>query len=169
MCINNLREALSRQDHFRSRRLFCFRPQIFREVKDETKKTPLDFHAGSGTGDGNGLQATLDIGSGYNINGIQGLSDNEWHTAIVSHDRDGNMTVYVDGVVAGSVDISADAAESVSTSFYLFVGCYNDSSGGTTPLPSGLEFSGQISDVALWHHAVTLADAHNLTASLGAY
>lgn len=52
---------------------------------------------------------------------IPGVADDVWHYVVVSHDRDGLATIYVDGNVAKTIDIS-ESKGTIDTSFTTKIG-----------------------------------------------
>lgn len=79
--------------------------------------------------------------------------DNQWHLATLTFDRDGNLTLYVDGVNKDSTDISAYASINMNNANSFFVGAFQDGT-GTAPL-SGSFLTGSLDGVRIYNYART--------------
>jgi hypothetical protein len=91
-------------------------------------------------------------GSYLSISGHD-IDDGRWHHVVASYDRSGNLNVYIDGVLAGTSDISGDT-EDLDNSSALGIG-RSTSSGGY--------LNGCITEVSLWKgEALTLAKVQEL-------
>ena len=67
------------------------------------------------------LKATVDTGIAWNTSSnAPSFVDGTMHDVLVALDRDGNLTYYIDGVAAGTLDISADAAKSMDIAAALY-------------------------------------------------
>ncbi len=95
---------------------------------------------------------------------ITGLNNDAWHLATVTYDRDGNMTLLIDGSAVASADISGQAAADLQSSFHLFFGRYNDAVDGTNPHPSVLALDGLIDDIRIYDRVLSVAQVGELYA-----
>lgn len=89
----------------------------------------------------------LQTTAGFNLNSTAtGLNNGVWQHHAVTLDRDGLMTHYSNGVVAGTLDISSEVARDISNTTALRIG------------RSDAEFwLGQLVDVRLFHVLLTPA------------
>jgi hypothetical protein len=110
--------------------------------------------------DATGLLACFDTAAVSNCTspGYTADNDGNWHQAVGVWDRDGNLTLYVDGVSRGVLNISAANGTNVQSSFYLFLGRYNDGSTGQLPHASALIFNGSMDDVRVYNRALSSAE-----------
>ena len=96
--------------------------------------------------------AEWNIGDGSNRSDIDlatpALNDDQWHMMTVTHDRDGNATLYVDGLVQASTSMAAIG--NVDTNYPIAIG--TDGAEGTV-WPSW--FRGTIDDVRLYSYALS--------------
>lgn len=90
------------------------------------------------------------------------ILDGNWHHAAVVWDRDGLMTLYVDGVSRATADISGADGHDMQTGFHLLLGRYNDNVDGTGPKSGILALDGLIDDVAIFNAALTSGDVAGL-------
>lgn len=86
-------------------------------------------------------------------------SDNAWHHSVFNGDRNGLASVYFDGVVAGTFDISpADGLSLVGTGDVLF--------GDFTV--AGNEYNGSLDEAGIWRRLLTVDEiAHLYNAGAG--
>ncbi len=97
-----------------------------------------------------GPEWKVNIGDGANrvdINDGGAIADNEWHHLAVTFDRDGQMTMYEDGVLVTSLDISAIG--DISNGSPLRIGADID---------GGYDYTGAIEEVRLWNGLITPAE-----------
>jgi len=80
---------------------------------------------------------------GITVESINNVFDDNWHHIVVSADRDGDATFYIDGVLDSSSDISGEAG-SISNNEPISIG-YNPDSGGIQ------HFNGTIDEVKIWN------------------
>jgi hypothetical protein len=93
-----------------------------------------------------GPEWKVNIGDGDNRIDIEtggAIADNEWHTLSVSFDRDGLMSMFEDGVLVGSDDISGIG--DINTGMGLFFG---------TDIDLDYDFDGSIAEVRVWNIAL---------------
>lgn len=84
--------------------------------------------------------------SRFFFSATNGLNDGHWHHVVLRYDRDGDLTLYIDGVLDGnSSDISGAAAENAAGTAY-FLGVESD---GDYPL------SGKVDEVAVWNRLLS--------------
>ena len=101
----------------------------------------------------NVLILELNDGSG-NVGFTLGtITDDVYQRIIVSADRSGNATCYIDNVAQTPVDISSKQS-SLDDSTDLFIGADAPSSGG-------LYFMGKLSDIQIWNSAWSATDVAN--------
>lgn len=67
----------------------------------------------AGQNPGMGLNLNTEGGSRLDTNRYDAATDGEWHEIAATFDRDGEMTLYIDGKAAGSKDISGQAGNPV--------------------------------------------------------
>ncbi|HIJ71789.1 MAG TPA: LamG domain-containing protein, partial [Planctomycetes bacterium] len=94
---------------------------------------------------------TASIGDGTNVVYVSSdsvINDNDWHQVIVSCNRDGNMTMYIDGVSNGSQDISA--VGDIDNNEKLYIGCNNS---------KAQKWNGYIDDTMIFNKAVNATEA----------
>jgi hypothetical protein len=98
----------------------------------------------------NVLRLELNDGSG-NVGFVMGtLTDDTFQRVVISADRDGNATCYINNSPQTPIDISSKQL-SLNDSTNLFIGA-------DAPLGSGLFFSGILSDLQLYNKAWTASD-----------
>ncbi len=95
---------------------------------------------------------------------VPGYNNGSWHNAVVVFDRDGAMTLYVDGTPVASADISAQAAHDMQSAFSLLLGRYNNATDGMGPHPSTLALDGNIDDFRIFERALTANEITDLFA-----
>lgn len=95
---------------------------------------------------------TFTGGSG-NTETTDTFNDGEWHHAVFVLDRSDRIILYVDGEEKDSASVSAYSAQNLNSTYNLLIGAYNNSSGGLPP-QTGLNFEGQIDEVAIWKRAL---------------
>ncbi|MGC9048729.1 MAG: LamG domain-containing protein [Patescibacteria group bacterium] len=81
--------------------------------------------------------------------------DGNWHHAFVTIDRDGLMKLYVDGVLKGSIDVSAGAFNNYNTPYPFGIGAYQNV-GGTAF--DRHWFKGLIDEVRVYNRALSDAE-----------
>lgn len=75
--------------------------------------------------------------------------DNNWHHVAVSIDRAGLMSLFIDGKVMSTVDISSKSTEDIQTTNDFLVGAYNNTS-GIGAHPTYGYFTGDMDDLMMW-------------------
>jgi len=85
----------------------------------------------------------------YTVSSSNTINDNAWHHVETTFDRDGNMTMYVDGKDRGSTDISGISSADISTSASLYAGV--DYTGAAN------YFSGSLDDIRIYNYARSAA------------
>jgi len=88
--------------------------------------------------------------------------NNQWHLSTLTQDRDGNMTLYVDGGYIDSTDISVNADINIDTSNSFFIGAIQDET-GIAPL-SDTFFLGSLDEVHIYKQALSpseISDVYN--------
>ena len=104
---------------------------------------------GYGMGFINGEYAYAFIGDSNTDNGIvqpiaiNAISTEEWHFMVAAYDRDGNLTIYIDGL-RRAVSLITPESLSISSDHDLYIG----------NLSPGLGFKGAIDDVAIYNRAL---------------
>lgn len=81
----------------------------------------------------------------YDIDSSISIATGDWVLLSISADRSGLLTLYVDGVSAGTVDISADVSSDLTSTDALGLACQD--AGGT---PS-VFFAGSLDEFAFWN------------------
>ena len=131
-----------------------------------------DWNAGTNPGfnialAGNGVGIDVNVGDGTNRADLESgvINDGNWHHVLVSADRDGDLTLYVDGVQMQATDMSGIGDVNSQYSF-------NIGQDGTGDYPSFWSASGPTSEIAeirIWDALLTpqetvicdtLTDAH---------
>jgi hypothetical protein len=115
--------------------------------------------SGAGTGFSMELSSGGVVRARLNMNGLSNvattttmLDDGQWHHVLATVNRTTNITtVYVDGVVGDTNDISAMAGFSINTGGNAFTLGARTSS---TPNP----MNGLLDDVAIWNRVLTAAE-----------
>jgi hypothetical protein len=112
--------------------------------------------------------STVAIAAGATVDGLtMGLekvfqpyafpyADGAWHQVVGVWDRDGNGSIYVDGVLLGAFDISSKAAANVQTSFVTCIGCRDNGASAF--------FNGLLDDVRIYSRALSAAEIGALAA-----
>jgi len=87
--------------------------------------------------------------------------DDRWHLATATWDRDGNETLYIDGVSVGTpVDISADNGLDMQNANVTLIGRYQDGSGGAGY--EGYDLNGSIDDVRVYNRVLSASEVARL-------
>ncbi|MBI1833213.1 MAG: hypothetical protein HYR90_00080 [Candidatus Andersenbacteria bacterium] len=89
------------------------------------------------------------------------VRDDAWHLATATWDRDGNLTLYVDGFIQGTLSIAADSTYGAVTSNILTFGRYNDVA-GTGVHATDLKFDGLMDDVRIYNRVLTGQEVNTL-------
>ena len=92
------------------------------------------------------------------LSGTATAKDGAWHNVAAVWDRDGNLTVYLDGVAGTAVSISSYSATDIVNAFKLRFAAGDDGGGS----PSNL-FSGMIRDVRIYNRVLSGAEVVALT------
>jgi hypothetical protein len=87
------------------------------------------------------------------------LSPDTWYNCIVTIDRDGNMSMYLDGSLVDSVDISSHSSTDLSTDEELEIG-YKSLSGS-----SFTYFDGKIDELQIFNTALSESDIRRVMIS----
>lgn len=89
------------------------------------------------------------------VTSITAVNDGEWHHIAATLNRNGLLTLYIDGVIEGTADASTFAATDYISDFPLRIGAYTDSDGvGYT----NWKYLGDIDEVAIYRHLLTSND-----------
>jgi hypothetical protein len=86
----------------------------------------------------------------YTVSSSNTINDNVWHHVETTFDRDGNMTIYVDGKDRGSTSISGISSADISNSASLYAGV--DYTGAAN------YFSGSLDDIRIYNYARSPAE-----------
>jgi flagellin-like protein len=107
----------------------------------------------------NNLSAFIGDTGGYTAFslGNTNIRDTGWHHVVVTFSRQGNMTGYVDGAVQSAPRSIALRSGSVSNSYPLYVGIFQDGSGSP--------FNGIIDEVRVWNRALSAAEISELASN----
>ncbi len=110
------------------------------------------------------LRIMFDGGAANKITGVPSgpYLDDQWHQAIAVFDRDGDMSLYIDGVFKSSIDISAYSAIDFDKNNVFLIGRYNDVSGSGVHATYNGKFSGEIDETAVWNRALLPAEISEL-------
>ena len=92
----------------------------------------------------------------YSINATGAWNDGNWHNATVTCDRDGDMTLYMDGTYNNKLSISASSAINMNTAGHFFIGTYGNAA-GTAPA-AGWYFKGSLDEARVWNKCLTPAE-----------
>ena len=94
-------------------------------------------------------------GSGSSVNAIHPVntSDDKWHHYLATVDRDGNATMYVDGVPGTPVTV-ASATSTLTSTDPLNIGIHDHTS-------SSYPFDGEISKVRVYNRVLTAEEVKN--------
>jgi hypothetical protein len=100
----------------------------------------------------NYIYATINFGgSNITISSNSPITASEVTNIIVTHDRSGLMTMYVNGTAqTTTADISASSAVSIVNSSDFNIGCIGNAYSG-----SNLYFNGTIDESAIWNRVIT--------------
>lgn len=116
--------------------------------------TNKDWNSGNNPGwvfsfGGNGEPWKVNIGDGNDRVDVNGgnIADGEWHTLSATFDRDGNLTIYEDGVEAGSSSLAA--IDDISTIYPVLFGADGNNAFG---------FEGNIAEVRLFDTVLSGVD-----------
>ncbi|SHI57459.1 Concanavalin A-like lectin/glucanases superfamily protein [Arenibacter nanhaiticus] len=98
----------------------------------------------------------LNAGDGTNRIDVSGnaINDGEWHFLMATFDRDGNATIYEDGVVAGSTDMSAIGSMESGNLIHL-------SQDGTGSY--GAWYQGSIGETYIYDYALSATEVAELS------
>ena len=96
------------------------------------------------TMDSGTIQGFFDVGASNKIVSSGGFNDDTWYHFVTTVDRDGNMVLYVDGVLNDTEDISAEVAVDMTNANNPFIGW-----DGTTSY-----FNGTVDDVQIYNRAL---------------
>lgn len=89
------------------------------------------------------------------------INDGEWHFLMMTIDRSGDLTIYQDGVVKGSADISPLAGASIDSGFPIRIG--QDGTGNY-----GSWFEGLIGNVFVYDYALSAEEVADASVFSGA-
>ena len=92
------------------------------------------------------------------LSGTATAKDGAWHNVAAVWDRDGNLTVYLDGVAGTAVSISSYSATDIFNAFKLRFGAGDDGLGS----PSNY-LTGMIRDVRIYNRVLSQAEVVALT------
>ena len=106
--------------------------------------------AGSGTG------IDVNIGDGTNRADLESgvVNDGQWHHVLVSFDRDGDLSMYIDGVLVQSADLSG--VGSIDSPFSFNMGQDGTGSYGQSAICA-------ITNVRIWDVALTFSDIADIS------
>jgi len=79
--------------------------------------------------------------------------DNQWHNIVATFDRIGNLVLYYDNIVIGSIDISYMNGQDIKGDNNFFIGAYGNSSGSS--YQGGTCFNGLIDEVRVYTVALS--------------
>ena len=96
--------------------------------------------------------AGSDSSSRSDISTISSTNDGEWHLVVVSMDRDGSATIYIDGASEGSIDISA--VDNLDPGMPWRIG--NEGTGTYN------DWIGKISDVVIYNYVISVEEISDL-------
>jgi len=85
---------------------------------------------------------------------IASVADDEWHNVTVVYDRDGNNSMYVDGVFKNSANMSSQSGQNLNSTALLLLGIYNNVA-GNGPHPTTVKLQGCMDDVNVYNTALT--------------
>lgn len=105
------------------------------------------------------LLAIFDGGTPFTIQ-TTGVNDGNWHHVATTYDRDGLMTLYVDGYQKGTTSIAASSAVDMNTSCTLLVGGYWNNPCST--VSAAYDLNGQIDDVRVYNYALSATQIKQL-------
>jgi len=97
--------------------------------------------------------------------GASGYNDGGWHQLIAVYDRDDRLYQYIDGIEINSIDISFLSSDNIQSSYYMFLGAYNDGVSGQSPHTTFGEYNGQIDEVRIYNRALSASEVKELYAS----
>ncbi len=84
------------------------------------------------------------------LDSLEEVADGNWHNIVCAFDRDGNLTISIDGEVDGSISISAGASDNLQNTLPLRIGAYNN-----TDSSAMLFFEGVIDSVQVYSRALS--------------
>ena len=113
-----------------------------------TAVTAPDVYAYSFLNDINSLERT--------VTSFQSIQNKQWHSVIATYERNSNLTVYIDGVLGGTTDISMLQGEQSNTTSLVIGGINSNSIFGPQL------FEGCISDVGIWNTALSSSQVSQL-------
>jgi len=102
-----------------------------------------------------------DLGNTYKANAIWStVTNGQWHQVTCVINRGVDLKLYVD---AGLLTTTAfTASYNIQSDYALLLGGYNDASDGTTAHTGQWQFTGELSDFILGHHALTNTEVKEL-------
>ena len=80
--------------------------------------------------------------------------DGDWHHVVATWDRDGNLTVYLDGIAGTSVSINTQSGDDIQNALAFVIGAENNH--------TAQFFKGFINDVAFWTVVLNEAQVQTL-------
>ena len=80
--------------------------------------------------------------------------DGDWHHATATWDRDGNLTVYLDGIAGSGVSINAQSGDDIQNALSFDIGAENNH--------TDQFFKGIINEVALWSSVLSEDEVQTL-------
>ncbi|SVA48966.1 uncharacterized protein METZ01_LOCUS101820 [marine metagenome] len=80
--------------------------------------------------------------------------DGDWHHVVATWDRDGNLTVYLDGIAGTSVSINTQSGDDIQNALAFVIGAENNH--------TAQFFKGFINDVAFWTAVLNEAQVQTL-------
>ena len=80
--------------------------------------------------------------------------DGDWHHVVATWDRDGNLTVYLDGIAGTSVSINTQSGDDIQNALAFVIGAENDH--------TAQFFKGFINEVAFWTAVLNEAQVQTL-------
>ena len=92
------------------------------------------------------------------------VTDGNWHLVTTSYVRSDLMSLYVDGTLKSTLDISADSSINMNTSDTFLIGAYNNVSGTDSPPQGGEYFNGFLDDVRVYNRALAATEIAKLYA-----
>lgn len=82
---------------------------------------------------------------------ITPYNDGNWHQILITIDRDSNMSMYTDGKLINSINISSASSVNMNSTDILCLGSYVNNIGTTPSLP----FNGSISTAQIYNRVLT--------------
>jgi hypothetical protein len=93
----------------------------------------------------NGSTASVDAGVNYN--------DDTWHFAVLTFDRDGDMSIYIDDMATAKGNTSIIGITGIDTPFFTIGGRVDSASGN---------INGDVDEVGIWQRLLTAAERSDL-------